>query len=138
LEKAEARIAQLNELGFSYFLGGKEKQSKAGQRRTKTATSKSARHKPSDTECGYCGFKTEPSRDKRSHRSQTKKRPFNEKELAQLGDARRLIFCIKLSTSSTILWGIFCYQLHSYLTIHAFCHTDARIVEWEYGINNTL
>jgi len=88
LEKAEAAIAQLNELGFSYFLGGKEQRSKAGPRHTKITTSKSARHKPSDTECGYCGFKTEPSHDKRSHRSQTKKRPFNEKELAQLGMTR--------------------------------------------------
>jgi hypothetical protein len=88
LEKAEATIAQLHELGFSCFLGGKEKQSKAGPRHTKITTRKSARHKPSDTECGYCGFKTEPSRDKHSHRSQTKKRPFNEKELAQLGMTR--------------------------------------------------
>jgi hypothetical protein len=86
LEKAEAAIAELNVLGFAYFLGS-EHQPKA-PRRKKSDGEKGARHTPSDTACGYCGFKTEPLHDKRSHRSQTKKRPFTEKELEQLGMTR--------------------------------------------------
>lgn len=86
LERAETAIAELKELGFSYFLGGQE-QSKA-PRRKKTEGAKVARHTPSDTPCGYCLFKTDPLHDKRSHRSQTKKRAFNDKELEQLGMTR--------------------------------------------------
>lgn len=90
LEKAEAAIHELNELGFSYFLGGQGKQPKTliPIIHRKNTDKAAARRTPSDSPCGYCGFKTQPLHDKRSHRSQTKKRPFNEKELERLGMTR--------------------------------------------------
>lgn len=88
LATAEAAISQLNELGFSYFLGSHETVERPKARRAKAEGAKVARHTPSDTPCGYCGFKTEPLHDKRSHRSQTKKRAFTDKELEQLGMTR--------------------------------------------------
>jgi hypothetical protein len=40
---------------------------------------------PSDEPCSICDFQTDPPHDGRSHRSQTKKKPFTEEELEEKG-----------------------------------------------------
>ena len=88
LQRAEAAIAELNELGFHHFLGKSEERPRA-PRRAKPATDKSARHKPSSNKpCPICEFRTDPPHDRRSHRMQTKKKPFTDKELEAAGMAR--------------------------------------------------
>src|SRR5271166_3486468 len=49
------------------------------------ATTTGNKREPSGNECGYCHFKTIPPHDKRSHRTQKKKRPFTDAELKELG-----------------------------------------------------
>jgi hypothetical protein len=84
---AGAAILQLNELGFRYFLGRPEREKKA-PRRAQAEKENTTRHKPNDAPCPICSFKTEPPHDRRSHKKQAEKRPFNENELKALGMAR--------------------------------------------------
>src|ERR1700674_2283545 len=85
LANAEAAISQLNELGFSYFLGSHETVERPKARLAKAEGEKGARHIPKDVPCPICNFRTDRPHDRRSHRSQTKTRPFTDKELEALG-----------------------------------------------------
>jgi hypothetical protein len=74
LERAKHAISDLNALGFAYSLTQASVAKKAVGRR------------PSDNPCRICGFRTNPPHDARKHRfSKAKKRPFNAKELTDLG-----------------------------------------------------
>ena len=77
LERAEAAISELRELGFEYQLvegGGKTRKPKGGSRSVSAAA------------CPVCRFRTEPPHDARTHRSQgDNKRPFTAKQLSELG-----------------------------------------------------
>jgi hypothetical protein len=71
IARAQQAVADLNALGFGYSLG--ETQRKKGQIRA-------------GNPCPICGFKTVPPHDRRRHRfSKAKRRPFNARELADLG-----------------------------------------------------
>ena len=79
LRDANAAVAVLNELGFTYKLveGGRSN-STAPSSRTGTRTVK-------DMPCPICGFKTNPPHDKRSHRIQDPKKPYTDAELKAKG-----------------------------------------------------
>jgi hypothetical protein len=79
LTRAQQAIGDLNALGFSYILA----QASAAR---KSAGRKATGHIPADSPCRICGFRTNPPHDARRHRfSKAKKRPFNAKELTDLG-----------------------------------------------------
>lgn len=71
LEKINAALAELKELGFSYRLteGSKDEKPKSGK----------GKGKVSDKVCEICGFQTDPAHDERSHRYQ--KGPLTEADL---------------------------------------------------------
>ena len=71
LEKANAAVTALNDLGFTYKLV------------EGTETKKSVNHAPSDKACSICGFKTNPPHDARSHRGTDPKSPFTDAQLAE-------------------------------------------------------
>lgn len=78
LDRVDAAIRQLAELGFDYRLdeAGKDTQpvlnpsGRTGRRRVNT-----------ERPCPICEFRTEPPHDARSHRGQVDKRPFTDDEL---------------------------------------------------------
>jgi len=78
LAKTREGIEELNILGFNYELVG------PGQVKgpRKTGTRKAIDHSPKGT-CPICQYATNPPHDKRSHRAQTKKKPFTDAELEQ-------------------------------------------------------
>jgi hypothetical protein len=77
LERAKQAVADLNALGFAYSLAPVAK---------KAVGRKAVGQIPSDNPCRICGFRTNPPHDARKHRfSKAKKRPFNVKELTDLG-----------------------------------------------------
>jgi len=78
LAKTREGIEELNILGFNYQLVG------PGQVKgpRKTGTHKAIDHSPKGT-CPICQYATTPPHDKRSHRAQTKKKPFTDAELEQ-------------------------------------------------------
>jgi hypothetical protein len=79
LERAKQAVADLNALGFAYSLAQTSVAKKAVGR-------KAVGQIPSDNPCRICGFRTNPPHDARKHRfSKAKKRPFNAKELTDLG-----------------------------------------------------
>jgi hypothetical protein len=79
LERAKQAVADLNALGFSYSLT----QVSVGR---KPAGRKGLGGIPTEKPCRICGFRTSPPHDARRHRfSKAKKRPFNAKELTDLG-----------------------------------------------------
>jgi hypothetical protein len=74
LSRAQQAVADLNALGFTYSLT----QVSVGRK----GTGQIQAAKP----CKICGFRTNPPHDARKHRfSKAKKRPFNAKELTDLG-----------------------------------------------------
>ncbi len=88
-------LGVLNSLGLNYEL---VEQNPANKKRTKTAALKStAPHKiskrgsrvgtrkPKDAPCQICSFKTSPPHDRRAHRGQKIKKPFNKVELMEKG-----------------------------------------------------
>ncbi len=82
LTRAEEAISELIALGFEYELteyGAKEKAKprKAGARKPIDHTPKGI--------CPICEYATNPPHDKRSHRAQTRKKPFTDAELAERG-----------------------------------------------------
>jgi hypothetical protein len=78
LERAKQAITDLNALGFRYSL------TQASV--AKKAVGRKAVGRIPDNPCRICGFRTDPPHDARKHRfSKAKKRPFNAKELADLG-----------------------------------------------------
>jgi hypothetical protein len=78
LAKAKQAIANLNALGFRYRLEQGTVSRKAVARGTGGIP---------DKRCPICKFQTRPPHDARRHRfaAKAKKRPFNAKELADLG-----------------------------------------------------
>jgi hypothetical protein len=80
LARAEEAINELTSLGFDYELA---EHARGIARKTKTARKGLvADHRPKGT-CPICEYATKPPHDKRSHKSQQKKRPFTDKELAE-------------------------------------------------------
>jgi predicted house-cleaning noncanonical NTP pyrophosphatase (MazG superfamily) len=80
LARAEEAINELTALGFDYEL---VEPARATARKTRTARNASAPdHHPKGT-CPICEYATKPPHDKRSHKSQQKKRPFTADELHQ-------------------------------------------------------
>ena len=77
LTKAHDAINELGELGFDYQLTTRGSSSQGSRKGTRQINP--------DKPCGYCGFQTVPPHDKRAHRSQDEKAPFNKAELQDLG-----------------------------------------------------
>jgi hypothetical protein len=77
LERAKQAVSDLTALGFSYKL-------------TQVSVGRRAMGGIPDAPCKICGFRTSPPHDARKHRfsSKAKKRPFNAKELADMGMRR--------------------------------------------------
>jgi hypothetical protein len=80
LAKTREGIEELNILGFNYELTelGQVKEPRKARAR------KPIEHTPKGT-CPICGYATNPAHDKRSHRMQTRKKPFTDTELEQKG-----------------------------------------------------
>lgn len=79
LDKAQAAVDELNQLGFSYRLV------EGGAAAPKTASGRQGTRQVQDRECPVCQFKTIPPHDKRAHRSQSVKAPFSDSELQEKG-----------------------------------------------------
>jgi DNA repair exonuclease SbcCD ATPase subunit len=80
LTRAEEAIKELTELGFDYELVEPARET---TRKSRTARKASAPdHHPKGT-CPICEYATKPPHDKRSHRAQTRKKPFTDAELAE-------------------------------------------------------
>jgi hypothetical protein len=80
LARAAEAINELTALGFDYEL---IELARGTARKTRTARKGSAPdHHPKGT-CPICEYATKPPHDKRSHKSQQKKRPFTADELHQ-------------------------------------------------------
>ena len=80
LARAEEAINELTALGFDYELAEPARET---ARKTRTIRKASAPdHHPKGT-CPICEYATKPPHDKRSHRSQTRKKPFTDAELAE-------------------------------------------------------
>ena len=80
LARAEEAINELIGLGFEYELTAYGTKAKAKPR--KAGARKAIDHTPKGT-CPICEYATNPPHDKRSHRAQTKKKPFTDAELQQ-------------------------------------------------------
>ncbi len=85
LEKANEAIEELNALGFQYRVA--EGPALARVLRAKTEGETPSR-KPKDADCPICNFRTKPPHDRRSHRTQERKKPFTTKELEERGLVR--------------------------------------------------
>jgi hypothetical protein len=91
LQRAETAIQELRDLGFDYDLKTPEQEtqvplSRGNKPRRKTSQAdKSALHKPKNAPCPICEYTTNPPHDRRSHRTQKRKKPFTDAELAERG-----------------------------------------------------
>jgi hypothetical protein len=81
LDKASEAIGFLRELGLDDDTILKE----LGFRGRATAKGSREGRPPSDKSCPICHFRTDPPHDGRSHRGQSKKKPFTAEELEQKG-----------------------------------------------------
>jgi hypothetical protein len=88
LTRAEEAVSELNALGFHYYLGEGEARPMPTRRFKQPVATKSAQHVPKDAPCPICNFRTDRPHDRRSHRMQKRKRPFNDKELETMGMTR--------------------------------------------------
>jgi DNA repair exonuclease SbcCD ATPase subunit len=80
LARAKEAINELTALGFDYELVEPAKET---ARKTRTVRKGMVPdHHPKGT-CPVCEYATKPPHDKRSHKSQTKKKPFTDAELAE-------------------------------------------------------
>ena len=80
LARAEEAINELTALGFAYEI---VETARATVRKMRTVRKSLAPdHHPKGT-CPICEYATKPPHDKRSHRSQTRKKPFTDAELAE-------------------------------------------------------
>ena len=79
LARAEEAINELTALGFDYELAEPARET---ARKTRIRTGLVPDHRPKGT-CPICEYATKPPHDKRSHKSQQKKRPFTNEELDQ-------------------------------------------------------
>lgn len=81
LTRAKEAVNELTALGFAYELV--EPTPETAPRKTRTARKAAAPdHRPKGT-CPICEYATKPPHDKRSHRAQTRKKPFTDAELAE-------------------------------------------------------
>ncbi len=80
LARAEEAINELTALGFEYELAEPARETARKTRTTHKASSPD--HHPKGT-CPICEYATKPPHDKRSHRAQTRKKPFTDAELAE-------------------------------------------------------
>jgi hypothetical protein len=81
LDKASEAIGFLRELGLDNDTILKE----LGFRGRAAAKESREARPPTDEPCPICHFRTDPPHDGRSHRGQSKKRPFTAEELEQKG-----------------------------------------------------
>ena len=80
LARAEEAINELTALGFDYEI---VEPARGNARKTRTVRKGLVPdHHPKGT-CPICEYATKPPHDKRSHKSQQKKRPFTSDELDQ-------------------------------------------------------
>lgn len=77
LAKANAAIAELEELGFAYSLVAK------GGKPARDEKPAAAKRRSAEGPCPICGFATTPAHDGRAHRGQKAKAPFSAAELAE-------------------------------------------------------
>ena len=82
LARAEEAINELTALGFDYEL---VEPARATARKPRNARKASTPDHHPRGMCPICGCATNPPHDKRSHKSQTKKKPFTDAELAAKG-----------------------------------------------------
>ena len=83
LNKAEAALAELRELGFEYRItGGSGSSRRAG---SGESSRKGTRQVNPGRPCPICNFRTEPPHDARRHRGQQEKHLFTAGELKDLG-----------------------------------------------------
>ena len=84
MDKINAALAELRDLGFHYFVSEKSSQKRKGR---SAPDRKGTRRVKADTVCPICKFKTSPPHDARKHRftQGKKKKPFSPKELQELG-----------------------------------------------------
>jgi hypothetical protein len=80
-DKASEAIGFLRELAMDNVTILKELGLR-GRAKTQESREGSA---PKDEPCSICNFRTDPRHDGRSHRGQTKKRPFTADELEKMG-----------------------------------------------------
>jgi hypothetical protein len=85
LTQAQTVLASLKTLGFVYTLTEPGKKS---HHKLKSESSGRERASPSGI-CPICTWGTEPPHDRRAHRWQKVRAPFNEEELARRGLVRR-------------------------------------------------
>jgi hypothetical protein len=80
LSRAQAAVADLNALGFSYTL-------RARQPKLSKALAQKQTRRTKDAPCSICKFRTSPPHDARKHRftQGKRKRPFTTKELTDMG-----------------------------------------------------
>jgi hypothetical protein len=80
LSRAQAAVADLNALGFSYAL-------RARQPKLSKASAKKQTRRTKDAPCSICKFRTSPPHDARKHRftQGKRKRPFTTNELTDMG-----------------------------------------------------
>jgi len=84
MEKINAALSELRDLGYHYFVSEQGPKKKRGRA---AASRKGTRGIKADSVCPICKFKTSPPHDARKHRftQGKKKRPFSSKELSDLG-----------------------------------------------------
>ena len=80
LARAEEAIKELTALGFDYELAEPARETARNTRTVRKGLVPD--HHPKGT-CPICEYATKPPHDKRSHKSQQKKRPFTADELHQ-------------------------------------------------------
>jgi hypothetical protein len=85
LARAEEAINELTALGFDYELAEPARETARNTRTVRKGLVPD--HHPKGT-CPICEYATKPPHDKRSHKSQQKKRPFTADELHQRSLAR--------------------------------------------------
>jgi hypothetical protein len=84
LTRAQEAVDELTALGFEYELTEIGKEHKPARKARATAARTKIDHRPRGT-CPICEYATSPPHDKRSHRMQTKKKPFTDAELSERG-----------------------------------------------------
>jgi hypothetical protein len=85
LQKANEAICVLRDLGIDDNTILKDLGCKGGAKAQKI---KDGRTGPKDEPCPMCHFRTDPPHDGRSHRGQTKKKPFTAEQLEEKGLTR--------------------------------------------------
>ena len=80
IRKVDNALKELNELGFNYRLVADGRIASA-----KTARAGGRKRGVNNAACKICKFRTVPPHDARTHRGQSKKAPFTNRELTERG-----------------------------------------------------